>query len=120
MDFSGITCILIFGVTYWELTPWCKVIPHPVPVNNTSNTRISASSVLESIFEGFRTDQVQLPTNMETRRHEYVCNTLNLRTVAELKTISGRDMYLIHLLSVSDNLNEMLGGFRIGHVKLFQ
>jgi len=27
VEFHGVNCILIFGVTYWELTPWCEVIP---------------------------------------------------------------------------------------------
>jgi hypothetical protein len=93
---------------YWELTPWCQIIPYPGHAYDAANT----SSVLEKTFEGFAVDQVQLPTNTETRRHEYFSNTLKLRTVAELKIVSGRDMYLIHLCSLSDDLSEKLGDFR--------
>ena len=103
VNFMGIECILIFGVTYWESTPWCQIIPIPA---------IPRGSVLEKVFEDFRVDQVQLPTNMETRRHEYVSETLNLRTVTELKTVSGRDMYLIHLRSASEDPGETMGDVR--------
>jgi len=86
-----------------------------VPSNSLSRPSYdaaNASSVLEKTFEGFSVDQVQLPTNTETRRHEYFSNTLQLRTITELKIVSGRDMYLIHLCSLSDDPSVKLGDFR--------
>ncbi|PMD39488.1 HET-domain-containing protein [Hyaloscypha variabilis F] len=96
VDYGGIKCFLIFGVTYWELTPWCHIIP------------CTARPNLKKAFEDFCVDQVQLPTNMETRRHEHVSHTLKLRTVTELKSVSGRDMYLIYLVSAFKDLDEIL------------
>ena len=40
------------------------------------------------------------------RRHVHICDALQLVTVAELRTVSGKEVYLLHLLTISKYLDE--------------
>jgi hypothetical protein len=115
VQFKGSNCILIFGVTYWELTPWCVVMPSILPISDFDLSDAPTISIpsaasgkpsLRRLFEEFSVSQVALPTNMETRRHRCFCKSLELVSLVELITISGMDMYLLRLLSSAEELNE--------------
>jgi hypothetical protein len=126
VEFKEARCILIFGVTYWELTPWCEVIPL-VPIERSirfsnaydrsdeeSNEFGSyGESYLKDVFDSFQVKDVKIPTDMHTRRHECPCDTLKVMSVAQLRNVSGKDMYLLYLHYMSDDLSEKLKEFNI-------
>lgn len=93
--------ILIFGTTDWEANPWCETILFSYE-QCAEVTRFSPNwrrLYLKHVFDGFVTDQVKLPIDTESRTHEFVCEKLGLKSIAEMKNVSGRDMYLLHLLT---------------------
>lgn len=94
LAYRKMICVLVFGVTYWELTPWCK--PYSAPWE--SDGPLSRDVVVKQAFDNFLVDQVKLPTNLETRRHSYISKDLGLRTVVEPKVVSGRETYIIRVL----------------------
>jgi hypothetical protein len=91
-----IICALVFGAPYWELTPWCDL----VPVQWEYNGHLSGGVTIKQAFDSFSVDQVQLPTDLETKRHVYISTFLDLRTTAELKSVSGKEIYLLRILPV--------------------
>ncbi|CZR54938.1 uncharacterized protein PAC_04823 [Phialocephala subalpina] len=118
VEFRSLACVLMFGVTYWELTPWCEIMPnsrirdhcedHP---GYCKKIRQKGDTSLKSLFDEFQVKDVKLPTDMETRRHECIRPDLGVMAVAQLRNVSGKDIYLLYLHYMSDDLSEKLKAF---------
>lgn len=127
VNYKGVDCILIFGITYWESTPWCQVVEsRPVAKYDVylqeedffmdgerihyyhrNRSRIhSQGSDLRHAYENFDVINVTLPTDLNRRKHRCVCESLGLVSIVEHITISGRGMYILRLLKLSEEPDE--------------
>lgn len=124
INYKGIDCTLILGITYWESTPWCQVMATDPSVGNYSSylrdddipfigSRLlfyqenreyadRQRSYLRRAFDDFNVNIVTLPSDMKSRNHRCVCESLGLVSTVEHTTISGREVYLLRLLKISE------------------
>jgi hypothetical protein len=118
-NFRTIYCVLIFGITCGGSVPWC----HLSPANGFNEEHYKQMSLgpreqadyfqhpginayLRHEFDNFRADLISIPMGLEAaRRHVHICDALQLVTVAELRIVSGKEVYLLHLLPISKYLD---------------
>ena len=63
---------------------------------------------LQREFDNFRVDPFSIPMDLEAaRRHVHICDALQLITIAELRIVSGKEVYLLHLLTMSKYLDRV-------------
>jgi len=112
-------CVLIFGITCGGFVPWC----HLSPERGFNGERYKQMSLgpqeqadyfqqpeidnyLQREFDNFRVDPFSIPMDLEAaRRYVHICDALQLVTVAELRIVSGKEVYLLHLLTMSKYLD---------------
>jgi hypothetical protein len=112
-------CVLIFGITCSGFVPWCHLSPTR-GFNEESYTQMSLGpreqadyfqqpridTYLQREFDNFPVDPLSIPIDIEAaRRHVYICDALQLVTVAESRIVSGKEVYLLHLLTISKYLD---------------
>jgi hypothetical protein len=143
VNYKGVDCILILGITYWESTPWCEVIESDQELGHYSfyprdedfwdqdswfiirdedfrkrdfwyerqkrgyyeqlNRQAQPqTTILRHAFHNFNVQDVIPPTDTGTKRHRSVCKSLNLVSIVEHTTVSGREIYLLRLLFLSE------------------
>ncbi|KAG4443000.1 hypothetical protein IFR05_001531 [Cadophora sp. M221] len=122
----GAFFILVFGITYWEKSPWCHIVNidpgsgslgseyDGAPSSGTPSDCFARETVprdpdfltvgqLKRVFEAFDINTVKMPSDVENRIHISVCEGLELKCITELtKDVFGRDMYLLHLRRLDD------------------
>ena len=113
-----IYCILIFGITCGGLVPWCHLSPAE-GFNEERSTQMSlgpreqadyfqqarTDTYLQREFDNFRVYHDSVPKDLEAaRRYVHICDALQLVSVAELRIVSGKEVYLLHLLPISKYL----------------
>ncbi|KAH8646407.1 heterokaryon incompatibility protein-domain-containing protein [Tricladium varicosporioides] len=108
-------CILILGIERSEvsLQPWCY-IENPNQLHSTSpleerlqgfhidynkSSEKNKDSLLKSYFNRFRLDQCKVSVGSEGRKHINSHEDLQLVSVVEPITVSGREMFIVRLLS---------------------
>lgn len=60
------------------------------------------TTFLQHAFHNFNVKDVVPPTDTGTKRHRSVCESLNLVSIVEHITVSGREIYLLRLLFISE------------------
>jgi hypothetical protein len=143
VNYKGVDCILILGVTYWESTPWCEVIevdqklgrysfyPRDEDFRDQDVSRDEdyrkkdfwyerqkrdyhaqlnlqaqpQTAYLRHAFQNFDVKRVIPPTDTGTKRHRSVCKNLNLVSIVEHTTVSGREVYLLRLFFTSEEVS---------------
>ena len=113
-------CVLIFGISCGGFVPWC----HLSPAKGFNGERYKQMSLgpreqadhfqqpqidayLQLEFDNFRVDPFSIPMDLEAaKRHVHICDNLHLVAVAELRIVSGKEVYLLHLLTISKYLDE--------------
>ncbi|KAE9370039.1 HET-domain-containing protein [Stipitochalara longipes BDJ] len=114
--------VLIFGVTYGGLIPWCHLNRAAVaedgklsfgPQEQAGNFQATHTNTylqryLQREFDNFYIDPLSRPTDLTTRRHVHICDDRQLVTIAELKTVSGKEVYLLYLITMSKYREEIV------------
>lgn len=112
-------CVLIFGTTCGGFIPWCHLSPaggfNEGPSKQMSLgpweqadyfQQLQTDTYLQREFDNFRIDPFSIPTDLDAaRRHVHICDALQLVSIAELRIISGKEVYLLHLLTMSKYLD---------------
>jgi hypothetical protein len=111
--------VLIFGITCGGFVPWC----HLSLATGFDEERYKQMSLgpreqadyfqqpridtyLQREFDNFRVDPFSIPRDLEAaRRHVHIYDALQLVTIAELRIVSGKEVYLLHLLTMSKYLD---------------
>jgi hypothetical protein len=107
--------VLIFGITYGGLVPWCHLSPARGygekrdeqmslgPREQADYSQQSRSDAyLQREFDNFRFENLSAPLDWEDRRrYVHVCIDLQLVSIAELRSVSGKEVCLLHLLTIS-------------------
>lgn len=112
--FYRTNCILIFGTTYGGSIPWChlsfagKVEAQKLSLGPQDQgghfQETGTDTYLQRTFESFRVEPFALATDLEAKRHVHICKELELAAVAEVKIVSGKEVFLLHLLPMSKYL----------------
>ncbi|PVH81896.1 HET-domain-containing protein [Cadophora sp. DSE1049] len=112
-------CVLIFGTACGGSVPWCHLSPAR-GYNEERNEQMSLGpreqadsfqqsridTYLQREFDNFRVDAFSIPMDLEAAgRHVHICDALQQVTVAELRSVSGKEVYLLHLLTISKYLD---------------
>ena len=112
-------CVLIFGITCSGFVPWCHISP-AIGFNEKIYKQMSLgpreqadyfqqsriNTYLQHEYDNFRVDPFSIRMNLEAaRRHVHICDDLQLVTIAELRIVSGKEVYLLHLLTMSKYLD---------------
>jgi hypothetical protein len=111
-------CVLIFGIAYGGLVPWCHLSPAigydekrdkqmslgpREQADYSQQSRIDA--YLQREFDNFRPENFSAPLDWENRRrYAHVYNALQLVSIAEFRSVSGKEVCLLHLLTLSKYL----------------
>jgi len=112
-------CVLIFGIASGGFVPWCHLSPargYNEKRDNQMNLgpreqadyfqQPRIDTYLQHEFDNFRVGAFSISMDLDAaRRHVRICDALQLVTVAELRSVSGKEVYLLHLLTISKYLD---------------